>query len=47
MTLGFGEIIRVFLNNMEQPLNITNGPAASGRSTACDLGIISAGLGKT
>ncbi len=26
VTLGFGEIIRVFLNNLEHPLNITNGP---------------------
>jgi branched-chain amino acid transport system permease protein len=26
VTLGFGEIIRVFLNNMESPINITNGP---------------------
>jgi branched-chain amino acid transport system permease protein len=26
VTLGFGEIIRVFLNNLEQPYNITNGP---------------------
>jgi branched-chain amino acid transport system permease protein len=26
VTLGFGEIIRVFLNNMDQPVNITNGP---------------------
>jgi branched-chain amino acid transport system permease protein len=26
VTLGFGEIIRVFLNNLDQPLNITNGP---------------------
>jgi len=26
VTLGFGEIIRVFMNNLEQPLNITNGP---------------------
>jgi len=26
VTLGFGEIIRVFLNNLEYPLNITNGP---------------------
>jgi branched-chain amino acid transport system permease protein len=26
VTLGFGEIIRVFLNNMEHPVNITNGP---------------------
>jgi branched-chain amino acid transport system permease protein len=26
VTLGFGEIIRVFLNNLSAPLNITNGP---------------------
>ncbi|MFM7254329.1 MAG: ABC transporter permease subunit [Betaproteobacteria bacterium] len=26
VTLGFGEIIRVFLNNLEHPVNITNGP---------------------
>jgi len=26
VTLGFGEIIRIFLNNMSRPVNITNGP---------------------
>ncbi|MGO4302964.1 ABC transporter permease subunit [Cupriavidus sp. RAF12] len=26
VTLGFGEIIRIFLNNLDRPLNITNGP---------------------
>jgi branched-chain amino acid transport system permease protein len=26
VTLGFGEIIRIFLNNLNQPLNLTNGP---------------------
>jgi branched-chain amino acid transport system permease protein len=26
VTLGFGEIIRIFMNNLSQPLNITNGP---------------------
>lgn len=26
VTLGFGEIIRVFMNNLDQPFNITNGP---------------------
>ncbi|MEO8299652.1 MAG: ABC transporter ATP-binding protein [Burkholderiales bacterium] len=26
VTLGFGEIIRVFMNNLEQPVNLTNGP---------------------
>ncbi|NMG28809.1 ABC transporter permease subunit [Aromatoleum evansii] len=26
VTLGFGEIIRIFMNNLNQPINITNGP---------------------
>jgi len=26
VTLGFGEIIRIFLNNLSEPINITNGP---------------------
>ena len=26
VTLGFGEIIRIFMNNMNSPVNITNGP---------------------
>jgi branched-chain amino acid transport system permease protein len=26
VTLGFGEIIRVFLNTLDQPFNVTNGP---------------------
>ena len=26
VTLGFGEIIRIFLNNLNRPLNLTNGP---------------------
>ena len=26
VTLGFGEIIRIFMNNLSQPVNITNGP---------------------
>jgi branched-chain amino acid transport system permease protein len=26
VTLGFGEIVRIFINNLYQPLNITNGP---------------------
>lgn len=30
VTLGFGEIIRVFMNNLDQPLNITNGPKGLG-----------------
>ncbi len=26
VTLGFGEIIRVFMNNLDNPVNLTNGP---------------------
>ena len=26
VTLGFGEIVRIFFNNLSQPVNITNGP---------------------
>jgi branched-chain amino acid transport system permease protein len=26
VTLGFGEIVRIFMNNMYRPINITNGP---------------------
>jgi branched-chain amino acid transport system permease protein len=26
VTLGFGEMIRIFLNNLNRPINITNGP---------------------
>ena len=31
VTLGFGEIIRIFLNNLSQPINITNGPQGIAR----------------
>jgi branched-chain amino acid transport system permease protein len=30
VTLGFGEIIRVFMNNLDHPVNITNGPRGLG-----------------
>ncbi len=26
VTLGFGEIIRIFVNNLDRPINVTNGP---------------------
>src|SRR6185369_15811354 len=26
VTLGFGEIIRIFMNNLSEPFNLTNGP---------------------
>ena len=31
VTLGFGEIIRIFLNNLNSPINITNGPKGIAR----------------
>src|SRR5881275_3289025 len=31
VTLGFGEIVRVFLNNLSQPVNITSGPQGIAR----------------
>jgi len=37
VTLGFGEIIRVFMNNLEQPLNITNGPRGLDRIDPMNL----------
>lgn len=30
VTLGFGEIIRIFMNNLDAPVNITNGPKGIG-----------------
>lgn len=30
VTLGFGEIIRIFLNNLNTPINLTNGPQGIG-----------------
>jgi branched-chain amino acid transport system permease protein len=26
VTLGFGEIVRIFMNNLNAPINVTNGP---------------------
>ncbi len=46
VTLGFGEIIRVFLNNLEQPLNITNGPRGLDRIDSMNLfGVLDFGKG--
>jgi branched-chain amino acid transport system permease protein len=38
VTLGFGEIIRIFLNNMSRPVNITNGPQGITRIDPFSLG---------
>ncbi len=31
VTLGFGEIVRIFINNLDAPINITNGPQGINR----------------
>ena len=45
VTLGFGEIIRVFINNLDAPVNITNGPKGMGPIDPITL--FGADLGKT
>lgn len=45
VTLGFGEIIRVFLNNLDHPFNITNGP--KGLSQIDSLHLFGHDLGRT
>ena len=41
VTLGFGEIIRVFLNNLSQPVNITNGAQGVAQIDPFSLGGVS------
>ena len=43
VTLGFGEIVRIFLNNLSQPINITNGPQGIAQIDAVRIGGISFG----
>jgi len=38
VTLGFGEIIRVFMNNLEHPINLTNGPRGLDRIDPMTIG---------
>ena len=38
VTLGFGEIVRIFLNNLSRPVNITNGPQGLARIDPFSLG---------
>lgn len=45
VTLGFGEIIRIFLNNMNAPINITNGP--QGITLIDPFSIMGISFGKT
>lgn len=45
VTLGFGEIVRIFLNNLSRPFNITNGPQGIGRIDPVVLGSMDFGRG--
>jgi len=45
VTLGFGEIVRVFMNNLDAPVNITNGP--KGIASIDDMNIFGLNLGHT
>jgi len=40
VTLGFGEIVRIFLNNLSRPVNITNGPQGISRIDPVRIGDI-------
>ena len=45
VTLGFGEIVRIFMNNLDRPLNLTNGPKGINGIDSISIGGIS--MGKT
>lgn len=45
VTLGFGEIIRIFMNNLSDPINITNGP--KGLSTIDSIKLFGLDFGNT
>jgi len=47
VTLGFGEIIRIFLNNLDHPINITNGPRGIARIDAVRIDGIDFGVNET
>lgn len=38
VTLGFGEIIRIFLNNLDHPVNVTNGPIGINKIDPISIG---------
>ncbi|MBK7685985.1 MAG: ABC transporter ATP-binding protein [Rhodocyclaceae bacterium] len=43
VTLGFGEIVRIFMNNMSNPINITNGPKGIAQIDPFQIGPIDFG----
>jgi branched-chain amino acid transport system permease protein len=47
VTLGFGEIIRILLNNLDHPVNITNGPQGVNKVDAVQVAGVSFGRSET
>ncbi|THU05336.1 ABC transporter ATP-binding protein [Lampropedia puyangensis] len=47
VTLGFGEIIRIFMNNLDAPVNITNGPQGINRIDTFKVGEFAFGRAET
>jgi branched-chain amino acid transport system permease protein len=45
VTLGFGEIVRIFMNNLNSPVNLTNGPQGISNIDPIRFGAVN--LGKT
>jgi branched-chain amino acid transport system permease protein len=47
VTLGFGEIVRIFMNNLNSPLNLTNGPQGISNIDPVSIGGVSFGKTQT
>jgi len=47
VTLGFGEIVRIFLNNLSRPVNLTNGPQGITRIDPFTLGPVNFSASET
>lgn len=47
VTLGFGEIVRIFLNNLSRPVNITNGPQGIAQIDSFSIGPVSFAANET
>jgi branched-chain amino acid transport system permease protein len=43
VTLGFGEIVRIFMNNLSEPINVTNGPKGISTIDPIRIGTINFG----
>jgi branched-chain amino acid transport system permease protein len=46
VTLGFGEIVRIFLNNLNAPINLTNGPQGITGIASIHIGGVDLGRGQ-